>query len=340
MPDDTERLNLLIGLRRYADAEKAAREAIARDPNWGPGYTHLARALINLNRADDAIEAAREGVRKAPKDAWAVGTLACAMNWFNRPKEAIGPAEEAVRLDPTYAWAYAMLANLYFNLNRFQDARRTATDGMKYDPESESLFRWKGWAEHSLKRYRDALATAEAGVKKHPNSHLLLNLLGRVKWSLAERKWFRGRLALHREADAALAEAVRLNPAEPSYRSNWRDNAVSARGYILRIVLPVLAVFFCLFPTLIFTAVAARFVTEDSSVAVPLVFAAVVVVATRLPEMSTAAALTAPLDRFRLPTVPLEPGDRRQGLAEWCAYLIFFLSPYGAMVWVLAKAWG
>lgn len=340
MPDDTERLNLLIGLRRYADAEKAAREAIARNPNWGPGYTHLARALINLNRADEAIEAAREGIRKTPKDAWAVGTLACALNWFNRTKEALGAAEEAVRLDPTYAWSYAMLANIYFNLNRFTDARRAAADGMKYDPESESLFRWKGWAEHSLNRYRDCLATAEAGVMTHPNSHLLLNLLGRVKWSLAERKWVRGRMALHREADTALAEAVRLNPAEQSYRSSWRDNATSARGYILRIVLPLLAVFFCLIPAILFTAVAARFIPDERSIPVPLVFAVLVVVATRLPEMSKAAALTAPLDYFRPPTVPLEPGDKRQGRVEWAAYLIFYLSPYGAMVWVLAKAWG
>ncbi|MDB5313551.1 MAG: hypothetical protein JWO38_7753 [Gemmataceae bacterium] len=31
MPSGTDRLNLLIGLRRYAE-EKAAREAIGRDP--------------------------------------------------------------------------------------------------------------------------------------------------------------------------------------------------------------------------------------------------------------------------------------------------------------------
>lgn len=335
---DTERLNLLIGLRRFADAEKAAREAIGRDANWGPGYTHLARTLMYLQRGEEAIEAAREGVRKSPQDAWALGTLACALNWFNRTKESLEPAEQAVKIDPTYAWAYAMLANILFNLNRIKKARQAAIDGLKYEPDSESLIRWKGWSEHSLKLYDEALATAEAAVAQHPNSHLLLNLLGSVKWSMAETKVVR-RLGLHREADRALADAVRLSPTDSAYRGNQRDNAVSARSFILQTILPLLGIAFLVLPSVAFAALAGYLPSGDARF-VPLVFSCLFVVATAIPRATSAAALTAPLDRFNVPRAPVDDRERKQGRAEWVAYLIFFAAPYGAMVCVLAKAYG
>src|SRR5688572_25271694 len=122
MSTDNERLNLLLDLRRYADAEKLAREAIGRDPQWASAYTHLARALMAQNKPG-ATRAAREGVRKAPHDPWAYAVLAYVLNWSGRVKEATRAAEEAIRLAPRYAWAYAVLANILFNRNRFGTAR-------------------------------------------------------------------------------------------------------------------------------------------------------------------------------------------------------------------------
>src|SRR5262249_21069061 len=37
---NNDRLNLLLDLKRYADAEESARETIARDPQRASGYTH------------------------------------------------------------------------------------------------------------------------------------------------------------------------------------------------------------------------------------------------------------------------------------------------------------
>src|SRR5262245_36047856 len=219
MISDNERLNLLLDLRRYADAEKAAREVIAKNPDWGAGYTHLARALIGLNKPNEAIDAAREGVRKAPHDAWAFGTLACALNWFGQCKEALEPSEQAIKLDPRYVWAYAMTANILYTLNRFDAAREKTLEGLRLDPTHESLYRWKGWAEHKRGLHDEALATAQEGLKHHPNSHLLLNLIGCIKWTQAEKLWHGPRLRMHREADVMLRESVRLDPTQPAYRA-------------------------------------------------------------------------------------------------------------------------
>src|SRR5262249_17375425 len=148
----------------YAEAETFAREAIGRDPQWAPGYTHLARALMAQNRKE-AVDAAREGARKAPHDVWAVATLACTLNWFGHPQDALEVAGEALRLDPRYAWTYTVLAHTLYNLDRFGEAREKAIEGLRYEPHSESLFRWKGWSEHKAGDQVSALRTAEEGLK-------------------------------------------------------------------------------------------------------------------------------------------------------------------------------
>jgi tetratricopeptide (TPR) repeat protein len=323
MTPDAERLNLLIGLRRYAEAEAAAREAIGRDPHWAGGYTHLARALINRDRADEAIAAAREGVRLAPKDAWAAGTLACALNWFNRPREALDPARQAVRLDPTYAWAYAMLANVLYNLGRFEEARQAAADGLARDPTGESLYRWRGWAEHALGRYDEARETAAAGVRLHPHSHLLLNLLGRAEWSRAEACWGGRRLARHRAADAALTAAARLDPTQPAYRANRRDNAAAARRHVARTALAAAAAL-NLVPAAVFAAVAQP-VGSDRFYLLPLAAAVAVAVIAPFIEASPGTLFALPLGR--LPAAPPEPGDRRAAAVELAGYALLLLLP-------------
>jgi tetratricopeptide (TPR) repeat protein len=236
---DNDRLNLLLRLRRYADAERAARDAIGRAPDWAGGYTHLARALLGQMKKG-AIDAAREGVRRAPRDAWAVGTLADVLNCFGRSREALTGAQEALRLDSRYPYAYCVLASVLFTLNRFADARATATEGLRVEPLSESLFRWKGWAEHKLGQPVEALRTAEEGLKHHPNSHHLLDLLGCIRWRQAERHSGTRRLQLHRTADTALRESVRLDPTQSTYRHNLRGNAVSCRKELLKTAVPVL----------------------------------------------------------------------------------------------------
>ncbi|MBX9627362.1 MAG: tetratricopeptide repeat protein [Gemmataceae bacterium] len=324
MTDSADRLNLLLGLRRFAAAEATAREAIARNPECGSGYTHLARALLARNRGDEAVEAAREGARLAPQDAWAVGTLACALNWFNRPKDALDPARRAVQLDPTYAWAYAMLANVLANLNHFEEAREAAVDGLRHDAENESLFRWKGWADYNLGRLDEARATAEAGVRLHPNSHLLLNLLGRVDWARAEQARGRRRLSLHRTADVALAAAARLDPAQPSYQSNRRDNAVSARTYVFRWAFFAVAMLVAVIPTAVFAEVAQP-TSKARYYIFPLVIAVGVTLYALYPRPDPATVLAVPLGR--LPRPPAEPGDGYAARKELAGYAVLLMIP-------------
>ena len=337
-PTDTERLNLLIELRRFAEAEKSAREAIGRDPQWGEGYTHLARALTCLNRKKEAIAAAREGIRHSPKDPWAFCILASTLNCFDLTEAALEAAEESVKLDPTYAWGYAVLANILYCMKRFKSARRTALDGLKYEPDNENLLRWKGWAEFSLEQFRDARDTAEAALAFNPNSHQMLNLLGSLKWTAAERKALGKRLELHREADRIFREAVRQVPTESAYRDNQRENALSARRYLLEYLLTGYATLTVVIPGVAFGRYAEHHLNNEFSY-FPLAIALIYLIAVLVIPMPPSCVLTVPLGWFEMPRIAMSRRERIEGRAEWAAYAIFGLAAYGAMGVLLARAY-
>jgi tetratricopeptide (TPR) repeat protein len=331
MSSENDRLNLLLDLRRYADAEKVARDAIGRDPQWASAYTHLARALMGQNKKE-AIDAAREGARKAPHDAWAVGTLACALNWFGLSKEALEPAEQAVKLDPRYAWAYAMLSNILFNLNRFKDAHAKAVEGLRFDPLNESLFRWKGWAEHKMGEQKEALLTAEEGLKHHPNSHLLLNLIGCVKWTQAEKLLLGPkRLRLHRAADELIRESIRLDPTQQAYRDNLRGNTRACRQPLVGVVLTLACVVFVVVPVFVAANVVVRAGDPNKAEMVTALCMMAFIVAMGFANCQ-GIALVAPLARFGVPAAPVTPAERRAGRAQLAAFAVLAVAPYGVLV--------
>src|SRR5436305_94765 len=103
---DLDRLNLLLTLRRNAEGEKAAQEAIAADPEWGAGYSFLALFLLNLDLPGKAQRPARDGVGKAPHDPWAHVALASVLGRLKRFDEAQVCLKEALRLDPGYGYAH------------------------------------------------------------------------------------------------------------------------------------------------------------------------------------------------------------------------------------------
>lgn len=330
MIDDNERLNLLLELGRYADAERSAREAIGRNPQWAAGYTHLARALMGLNKKDPALDAAREGAGKAPHDAWAVSVLAYTLNWLDMTQLALEAAEQAVALDPQYTWAYVVLAGILHTLGRFQEVRAKAAEGLRVDPLCENLIRWKGWAEHELRMQDDALRTAEEGLRHHPNSHQLLNLAGCVRWAQAEKVRGRARLRLHRAADAMFRAAMSRDPTRPEYHGSLRGNARSCRGYLVNRLLLVACLVLSVAP-----AVALGAATLDpASGALELLVAVsfVVLVGFIRGELTERAALVAPLRLFDVPTVPLEPRERRRGLFELFVHGVPILMPYVILV--------
>jgi tetratricopeptide (TPR) repeat protein len=232
-----------------------------------------------------------------------------------------------MRLDPRYPWAYAMLANILFNLNRFKESLARSVEGLRFDPLHESLFRWKGWAEHKLSEHDDALATANEGLKHHPNSHLLMNLIGCIKWTLAQKKWGLKRLRLHREADVALRDSMRLDPGQPAYRDNLRGNAVSCRQHVAFVCLPVLMILGLVVPILVLCANVLHDIDPGLTTGIGCGALLIAFVVCGVAPISM-AAYAAPLSRWNIPEVPLTDKERWQGRAGLYLIAFFFLLPY------------
>jgi tetratricopeptide (TPR) repeat protein len=305
---ENERLNHLLTLGRFAEAERYARECIGKTPDWGIAHTQLGRALAGLGRHPEAVEAAREGVRKSPRDAWALAILGYALKHAKQLADAAEALYDAARTDPTYTWTYCMLAEVELDRGRTNDAYQATLTGVRYDPNAENLLRWKAWCEYQLDLLPEAVATAESGLARHPNSPLLRNVLGCVRWHQAEQTYRPARkVRLHRLAGYYLTEAVRLNPSEDVYRNNLTRNARVCRRYVAERLLTLLV----LIPLLALVAVVVAFgQVLASGVAVPVAIAVVFVVKLGMGDDLLRAA---PLKWLGVPSPPLTVEDRRRG---------------------------
>ncbi len=326
MSAENERLNLLLTLGRFAEAEKYARECIGRTPDWGIAYTQLGRALAGLRRHAEAVEAAREGVRKAPRDAWALAILGYTLKHAGRLPDAAEALTDAARADPTYTWTYCMLAEVELDRSRPKEAYQATLNGVRHDPTAENLLRWKAWCEYQLDKLTDAVTTAESGLASHPNSPLLRNVLGCVRWHQGEQAfWPWRKVRLHHQADEYLTEAVRLNPSEDVYRNNLTRNAkvcrkfVAAWGVGLCLVVPVVAA----------VAVIVGFGDFESvgGVVTVLAFAAAILGGFGLSDDIVRAA---PLSWCGVPSPPLAQDERHRGRRK----LRWFVVAYA--VWLAA----
>jgi tetratricopeptide (TPR) repeat protein len=95
--------DLHIKLSRYAEAESAYREAIARDPKYAHPWNGLGNLFqYHLQRYAEAESAYREAIARDPKDAapWnGLGNLYC--DHLDRPADAEEAFDHALRLNPT-----------------------------------------------------------------------------------------------------------------------------------------------------------------------------------------------------------------------------------------------
>lgn len=324
---ENERLNLLLTLGRFAEAEKYARECIGKTPEWGTAFTQLGRALAGQGRHPEAVEAAREGVRKAPRDAWAIAILGYTLKHAGKLADAAEALYDAARTDPTYTWTYCMLAEVELDRGRPRDAYQATLNGVRYDPTAENLLRWKAWCEYQLDKLTEAVATAEAGLAKHPNSPLLRNVLGCVRWHQAEQTyWPRRKVRLHRQAHAYLTEAVRLNPSEDVYRNNLTRNTRVCRKYLAdRLLVLLVGV-----PLLAFVAAVALF----GAAPVAAAGAAVLAICVAGSGLNEDLLRVAPLAWLGAPTPPLTEEDQRKGHRKLRRFVAAYLAWLAALLLV------
>jgi Flp pilus assembly protein TadD len=331
MSATVERFEALMNVRRYAEAETIARDLIAQYPDWGPAYTHLARALVELKRHDEALEAAKLGVQKDPRSAWAHGTLGHVYEGMERPNDAVHCAQEAMRLCPANRYAYCLLSYNYDRLWQFSKALEATTAGLKHHPHDQELLRFHAFNLYKLYRLSEAEAVARECLRLHPTSHDSMHVLGlthltRARWSIFRRVQF------HRRAHEFFMQAVRLMPMVAQYQKDARANAISCRGFVW------LSLFW--FPYLTFWGLMTCFflawdagcwsVGPPAQMIVAVLFQ-IFVAAFGLPFEDNTRFLETPLiNWFDLPPIPPETSEKRPSVISW--QILVFIPPLAAVI--------
>jgi tetratricopeptide (TPR) repeat protein len=328
-PDASARLDLLLGLRRFREAEALARECLAAEPDRADRHVQLARALAGQDRAAEALESARSAAAREPDNPWVLANLAWVLTQepIKRPGEALDVLQHALRVDPNYSWAYELVALASLMLGRQDEQLAAARKAVELAPEKESSWVQLGWAQAKQNRYREAIEAAETGLRLHPESAALHHLRGRCltfQGILTRRP---RRFRAFRMAHESLREAVRLDPGVLTPTDSLLLNAVAWRRAAYRaglaVTLGVLAVGGCV--------IGYRMIGPPALLAVALWGLFVYRLRKPLFKPPTYGLSLLPLGWAGFPDVPLAARPRTPGRRGWllrvCLLAILLATP-------------
>ena len=219
----SQRALILQQQRRYADAEREWRGAIAQEPGEAGPHAMLALCLAERGALDEATREAQQAVGLGPDNAFAHYVLGHV--WYKRDRyvEAERSAREAIRLDPYDADQFALLAAIFHDQKRWQDCLSAAEQGLAVDPEHAGCVNLRAMALVRLGRRDEAgqaigaaLARDPDNAVTHANQGWALLHAGQPKEALTH---FRESLRLDPESDWARAGIVEaLKARNPLYR--------------------------------------------------------------------------------------------------------------------------
>jgi tetratricopeptide (TPR) repeat protein len=230
------RAEAALEIGRYPLAERDARAALAAVPKDVDALLYLSRALLGQSRHDEAESVARAAVEAAPADGYTHYLLGFSMQVAGRHADAVAPLREAVRLQPRAPRYHARLAialcesgakdearaviehvaslsaedallvdecaRVYSALASHETAEQFARRAVVLRP-SDPTSHWRlAWVLANQRRFDASAEAATAAIELDPNYWAAWEELG---YSLFEQR-------SDHEAEAALAEALRLRP--------------------------------------------------------------------------------------------------------------------------------
>lgn len=134
--------------RRYADAEKYFRRALAAEPTAFEPLLNLGGVLLTLGRPREALELNREAAERRPDDALAQSQLG--VSWFalGRLDEALAHLQEAKRLDPGhFSKPQLVLAEIHLRRKDAAAALAEVEDFLKRHPDAPEAAKLRALAD-------------------------------------------------------------------------------------------------------------------------------------------------------------------------------------------------
>ncbi len=217
----------LKNLRRYADAEKSFREALALNANDAFALHHLAVCQFRQpGRCDDALQTMRAAIAADPREPehFAMeGIILCALN---QPKESLDSADRALAIDPYCTLAFACRAQAYLQMEQWANAETAARCALAIDPDDS----------HAANQLAHALRLQN---KESENAVHLAGMLARNPddaFTHANAGWAALQSGNRKEAETHFREALRLHPDFASARAgllhSFRARSAFYRAYL------------------------------------------------------------------------------------------------------------
>jgi tetratricopeptide (TPR) repeat protein len=215
------RVTALGALRRFGEAEAAAREAVSQRPDSPGPQMELGWIFNYLGRFDDALACFTQAQQLDPRNLWASQCRIRALRWLRRSPDAEAAAREALGQRPGHPDLLVELGWVFHDRYDFQAAQDCYAQALSACPRHESAQQWLVAALRGLGRWDAALMEARHGIQALPYATGSLIECGRV---LDDRLEFA--LALS-EFDSA----CRLNPRDPAANLGRSSVLRSVRRY-------------------------------------------------------------------------------------------------------------
>jgi Flp pilus assembly protein TadD len=233
-----------LEIKRFQEAERSAREALAFVPGHHEAFVLMARALIGQGRYEPAIEATERATSTDPTDPYAHYLRGMCLELLARYTEAEPHLRKAVELEPNDGVYLGRLAMALAALKRADDARATielalARGGKHWlvldlcflalmriedtpraielgerlrelRPDTAEPHRRLAWAYNLARRHEEAAVSARKAIGIAPNDPDAWFELG---YALALAK-------SHDEALHAYRESARIRPKQPVVYEN------------------------------------------------------------------------------------------------------------------------
>jgi tetratricopeptide (TPR) repeat protein len=171
---------VLLSLKRSADAVAAFKVAMERDPKYLPPYRNLAYVQLSDHDNEGAIATLRDGIAKAENPEPLNGELASLFENLGRPNDAIEVYEAALRRDPGSDVAANNLAMLFVNYRKDQaslDRARLLSARFSGSTNADFLDTY-GWVLYKRGEAPAAVSALQSALAKTPDSPVSLYHLG------------------------------------------------------------------------------------------------------------------------------------------------------------------
>ena len=230
VPNETEaaiqRAMLLHEHRRYADAERELRAALAQEPSHPSAHAMLALCLAESDKLQEASDEAAAAVAAAPDDPFPFYAVAYVYLKRNRQEQAIEAINQAIALSPYNPIYFALLASAYFGRRQWREALDAAQRGLAIDPENARCINLRAMALVKLGRRGEAGMAIDSALRRDPEDSVTHANQG---WTL-----------LHandpKQAMRHFQEALRLDPNNDWARAGIVE-ALKAHNPLYRIML-------------------------------------------------------------------------------------------------------